>query len=102
MAHGQDGLFPAFKLESNDLALTRLVQPVQYLDKIGMRAGLMGYESGSFEAWVWPWKGLRNFELSFLLGTSTQPILAKDIVRTISATPEATVLTCIHEAFTVK
>ena len=70
---------PSFKLEKNDLELTRLAQPLQYFDKIGKRAGIMGFESGTFELWVWPWKPLRNFELSFLLGTSTQPILAKDI-----------------------
>jgi glycogen debranching enzyme len=98
----QSGFVPAFKLHPNDLELTRPAQPFQYFDKIGKRAGLMGYESGTFEAWVWPWKPLRNFELSFLLGTSTQPILARDIVRTISVTPEATVLTYTYESFTVK
>jgi glycogen debranching enzyme len=91
----------AFELRPNDLELTRPAQPDQYFDKIGRRAGLMGYESGSFELWVWPWKPLRNFELQCLVGTSTQPILAKDIVRTISATPEATTLTYTNEAFTV-
>ena len=97
-----DGLVPSFPLHANDLELTRPAQPLQYFDKIGKRAGIMGYESGSFEAWVWPWKPLRNFELSFLLGTSTQPILAKDIVRTISVTPEATALTYTYESFTVR
>jgi hypothetical protein len=93
---------PAFKLEKNDLELTRLAQPLQYFDKIGKRAGIMGFESGTFEMWVWPWKPLRNFELSFLLGTSTQPILAKDVARSISVTPEATVITYTYESFTVK
>ncbi|MFI5253776.1 MAG: amylo-alpha-1,6-glucosidase [Bacteroidota bacterium] len=97
-----DKYIPAFKLEKNDLELSRLAQPLQYFDKIGKRAGIMGFESGTFEMWVWPWKPLRNFELSFLLGTSTQPILAKDIARTISVTPEATVITYTYESFTVK
>ncbi len=92
----------AFDLEPNDLELSRLAQPYQYFDKIGRRAGLMGYESGSFEMWVWPWKPLRNFELQFLLGSSTQPIVAKDIVRTISVTPEVTTLTYTHESFSVR
>ncbi len=83
-------------------ALTRLAQPGQYFDRIGTRAAVMGYESGSFEAWIWPWKPLRAFELSFLLGTSTIPVTGRDIVRTISTTPSATVLTYTHEAFTVR
>ncbi|MBI5215299.1 MAG: hypothetical protein HY960_06060 [Ignavibacteriae bacterium] len=92
----------AFDFKPNDLELSRLAQPNQYFDKIGRRAGLMGYESGQFEMWVWPWKPFRNFELQFFLGTSTQPILAKDIVRTISVTPELTTLTYTYESFTVK
>jgi hypothetical protein len=63
----QQAAIPAFPLRPNDLQLSRLAQPLQYFDKIGKRAALMGLESGSFEAWVWPWKPLRNFELSFLL-----------------------------------
>jgi glycogen debranching enzyme len=93
---------PAFPFEENDLELSRLAQPDQYFDKIGPRAALLGTESGNCELWVWPWKPLRGFELSFLLGTSTQPILARDIVRTISVTPEATTLTFTHESFSVR
>jgi glycogen debranching enzyme len=93
---------PAFTPVPNDLQLSRPAQPGQYFDKIGPHAGLMGLESGQFEMWVWPWKPLRNFELQFLLGTSTQPILARDIVRSIAVTPEMTTLTYTFESFTVK
>lgn len=93
---------PSFPMERNDLELSRLAQPLAYFDKIGMRAGIMGLESGSFEAWIWPWKPLRNFELSFLMGKSTQPVLARDIVRTIAVTPEQTTITYSDESFTVK
>ncbi|GEM_PF-237837 len=98
----KDKFIPSFEFKANDLELSRLAQPTQYFDKIGPRAGVMGLESGQFEAWVWPWKPLRNFELQFLLGTSTQPIYAKDIVRTISVTPEATTILYTYESFTVK
>ena len=102
LVNSQTGTVSSFDLTPNDLELSRPAQPFQYFDKIGKQAGIMGYESGTFEAWVWPWKPLRNFELSFLLGTSTQPILAQDIVRTISVTPEATTLTYTYESFTVR
>lgn len=98
----QDSTLDAFQIPPGSLQLTRPAQPLQYFDKIGRYAAVMGYESGTFEAWIWPWKPLRNFELSFLLNNSTQPLLAKDLVRTIAVTPEATVLTYTHEAFTVK
>ncbi len=98
----QTGLRNKFDLQQNDIAITRPAQPNQYMDKIGQKAALLGYENGSFEMWIWPWKVLRNFEIQFFVGTTTQPILAKDILRDISVTPEATTLTFVYESFTVK
>ncbi|MCX6150923.1 MAG: GH116 family glycosyl hydrolase [Ignavibacteriales bacterium] len=96
------GSIPKFNLKENDLLISRIAQPHQYFDKIGQKAALMGFENGMFEMWVWPWKPLRNFELRFFTNNSTQAILAKDIVRTIDATPEATTITYTYESFTVK
>lgn len=98
----QTGLVNKFDLRQNDLMITRPAQPNQYMDKIGQKAALLGYENGSFELWIWPWKVLRNFEIQFFIGTTTQPILAKDILRDISVTPEATTLTYVYESFTVR
>src|SRR3990170_1675612 len=98
----QTGLINKFGLQQNDLAITRPAQSNQYMDKIGQKAALLGYENGSFEMWIWPWKVLRNFEIQFFVGTTTHPILAKDILRDISVTPEATTLTFVYESFTVK
>ncbi len=91
-----------FELHKSDIALERNALPYQYFDKIGTKAALMGFESGGFEMWIWPWKVLRDFDLEFFLGTSTRPILSKDIVRTINVTPEATTLTFVYETFVVK
>lgn len=93
---------PKFDLIQNNLTLTRTAQPHQYMDKIGTKAALMGFENGSFEMWIWPWKVLRSFDLQFFIGTTTQPVLSKDIVREISVTPEATTITYVYESFTVK
>ncbi|MEW6507748.1 MAG: amylo-alpha-1,6-glucosidase [Bacteroidota bacterium] len=93
---------PKFELQQNDITLTRTAQPHQYMDKIGTKAALMGFENGSFEMWIWPWKVLRNFDLQFFIGSTTQPIQSKDIVREITVTPEATIITFVYESFTVK
>lgn len=98
----QSSLIPKFNIPYNNIVLTRPAQPHQYMDKIGSKAALMGFENGVFELWIWPWKVLRNFNLQFLIGTSTQPILSKDIVRDISVTPEATIITFVYESFTIK
>lgn len=98
----QQATVPAFKLELNDLELHRLAQPGTYFDKVGRKFAILGYESGSFEAWAYPLKLFRNFEFSFFIGSSTEPIKGKDIVRYISVTPEATTLTYTYQSFTVK
>lgn len=101
-ALAQDNLVPAFKLQANDLELSRLAQPGTYFDKAGSKFAILGFESGLFEAWAYPLKLFRNFEFSFLLGSSTDPIKGKDIVRFISATPEATTLTFTYQSFAVR
>jgi len=101
-AGAMEALIPAFKLEPNDLELARGAQPHTYFDKVGRKFAILGYENGSFEAWAYPLKILRNFELSFLISSSTQPIQAADIVRCVSVTPAATTLTYTFQSFTVK
>ncbi len=98
----QTGVIPRFALEPSDLTLSRPAQPGTYFDKAGRKFAVLGYESGSFEAWAYPLKLFRNCELSFFIGSSTQPILGKDIVRTIDVTPAATTLTYVFQTFTVR
>jgi glycogen debranching enzyme len=102
LSGAQKGLVPGFEIERNELTLSRLAQPNTYFDKAGHRFALLGLESGTFEAWAYPLKLVRNFEISFLLGSSTRLIPAKDIVRFIEVTPAATVLTFTYQSFTVK
>ncbi len=97
-----EGTIAAFEIETGDLALRRPAQPLTPFDKVGSKFALLGAESGAFEAWAYPLKLLRNFEFSFLLGTSTVPIEGRDIVRSVSAQPAVTTLTYVYQSFTVK
>jgi len=98
----QTGMIPRFALEPSDLILSRPAQPGTYFDKAGRKFAILGYESGSFEAWAYPLKLFRNCELSFFIGSSTQPILGQEIVRHIDVTPAATTLTYVFQTFTVR
>lgn len=98
----QEGLIQAFMLEANPITLKRLARPGTPFDKVGRKFAILADESGSFEAWAYPLKLLRNFTFSFLVGRSTRPIQGKDIVRYISVTPEATTLTYTYQSFTIK
>lgn len=102
LSNAQERFIPHFKLAANDLKLERLANPGKPFIKAGRKFAILGNESGSFEAWAYPLKILRNFEFSFFVRNSTRPIHGKDIVHRISTTPETTTLTYIHQAFTIK
>lgn len=91
-----------FDFQKHSTELNRIAQPAQYFDKIGMKSAIMGSEDGSFELWIWPWKVLRKFELSFFLENSTVPIHARDIVQQIRVTPELTTFYYSYESFSVQ
>jgi hypothetical protein len=98
----EEGTIPFFQPGSDEYALQRPARPDAPFDRCGEKFALLGLESGSFEAWAYPLKLLRNFEFSFLLGTSTRPIAGRDIVRHISLTPAVVELTFAHQSFTVR
>jgi hypothetical protein len=96
------GLVPGFKFAPSGIELVRPVRPGTYFDRPGRKFAILGFESGLFEAWAWPIKLFRNFELSFLLGSSTVPIEGRDIARSISIGPAVATITYAHQSFTVK
>ncbi len=98
----QDGLVPKFELDHSRIELNRLAQPFTPFDKVGRKFAVLGYESGTFEAWAYPLKILRNFTFSFFLENSTRPIKAEDIVKYVSVDPASTTLTYVYQSFTVK
>ena len=95
------GLIPAFPIKHDAMTIHKLAQPFTPFDKVGRKFAILGYESGSFEAWAYPLKLLRNFEFSFFLENSTRPIRAADIVRYIDISPAATTITYVYQSFTV-
>jgi glycogen debranching enzyme len=102
LSTAQEALAPDFPIERGDLSLGRPAQANTYFDKAGRRFAILGLESGTFEAWAYPLKLLRNFEFSFLLKNGTRPIPAAEIVRTIEVTPAATTLTYTYQSFTAR
>ncbi len=101
LLNAQEGTIPLFEFEHNPITLKRLARPGTPFDKTSRKFAILADESGSFEAWAYPLKLFRNFSYSFFIGSSTQPILGKDIVRYISVSPEITTLTFTYQSFTV-
>jgi len=98
----QQGVIDAFPIASSKVDLQRLAQPGTPFNKVGRRFAILGYESGTFEAWAYPVKLFRNVELSFLTPSSTRPIASRDLVRTIEVRPAATTLTYTYQSFTIR
>lgn len=100
--YAQEGLIQEFEIKKHKMTLERLARPGTPFDKVGRKFAILGDESGTFEAWAYPLKILRNFEISFFLDSSTRAVKAGDIVRRVSVSPEATILTFTYQSFTVK
>ncbi|MDQ7040554.1 MAG: GH116 family glycosyl hydrolase [Rhodothermus sp.] len=97
-----EGLVPRFERPTGRLVLTRPTQAGAFLDVVGRRAALLGYEHRAFEVWVYPLKILRDLRLSFQIADYPIPLSGEETLAFIEVRPEATVLTYSHAAFTVR
>ena len=83
---------------SGALTLTRPARNWQFLGAVGPHAGLLGREDGSFEAWIYPLKLFRDFQLKFRLGKIV--LSGEAIPRAITVRPESTSVKYIYDSFT--
>lgn len=99
-----DGSF----LEVTGLELTRPIRHGAVWSAIGRRAAILGSEDGRSEAWIYPLQLVSDLRLSFRfalppVGSEIPPeIPAQDVATRITVRPEATTLTYVHGAFTVR
>lgn len=86
--------------EPPSLELHRAVRPWEFADTVGQQSALLGHESGSFEAWIYPLKILRDLHLRFEV--DKEIIDGQSLVRSIETRPESTTLTYAYDDFQVK
>jgi hypothetical protein len=67
---------------------------------VGTRAGLLGNEHGTLEAWVYPLKILRDFHLRFHVDGATIP--AEALARTLIVHPESSTIVYTGDVFSVR
>src|SRR6267142_1749851 len=84
----------------HSLELSRTVRPWEFLPVTGMRAGLLGDESGRMEAWVYPLKILREFHLKF--HTEGRVLPAEALARTRTVRPESSTILYAGDTFAVR
>ena len=83
---------------SGPLTLTRAARNWQFLGAVGPHAGLFGREDGLFEAWIYPLKLFRDFDLKFRVGDIV--LSGQAIPRTITIRPESSSVKYIYDSFT--
>src|ERR1700716_477615 len=73
------------RLAAADLEISRPARTWEFLDATGSRAAFFGREDGTLEAWVYPFKILKDLRLRFQIGE--QRIPAESVARRIVARP---------------
>ena len=81
-------------------SLSRPARTWEFLATVGKKASLLGDESGTVEAWVYPLKILRDLRLTIL--TDGREIPAETLVRTVTVHPESTTLLYAGDTFSVR
>jgi glycogen debranching enzyme len=84
--------------DSGGMTLTRAARNWEFLDAVGPHSGLLGREDGIFEAWIYPLKLFRDFELKFRLGGIV--LDGSALPRTITVRPESVSVHYIYDSFT--
>jgi glycogen debranching enzyme len=85
---------------ADELELNRTSRPWESISALGQRAALFGNESGRLEAWVYPLKILRNFQLRFITAGYALPGAA--VSRTVTVRPASTTILYVGDTFTAR
>lgn len=91
-----------FALAPNPIELTRAARAHVYFDAVGRKAALLGFESGTFESWVFPLKLFHDARFSVSVEGQDNPVDFAANVARIVARPEATTLIASNQLFTIR
>src|SRR5882762_7824270 len=92
---------PQFDLSTAPLELSGPAEPWRFVNAVGERAGLWGFESGVLEGWVYPLKVFHDFSLAFQIEGSPTIYPGELLVRAVRVRPESVDLQYSAERFTV-
>lgn len=92
---------PKFNLAPGPLELSGPVNPWRFVNAVGEKSGLWGFESGRLEGWVYPLKIFHDFNLAFQLEGLPTLYPADQIVRSVRVHPHMVQLLYSAEQFSV-
>jgi hypothetical protein len=65
---------PKFDLTSGPLIISERASPHRFINALGEKSGLWGFENGQLEGWIYPLKIFHEFELDFQPGRITKDL----------------------------
>lgn len=83
------------------LELSGPVSPSRFVNAVGERAGIWGFESGVLEGWVYPLKVFHDFSLAFQIEGSPTIDAGEQLVRAVRVRPESVDLQYSAERYTI-
>src|ERR1035438_6671414 len=72
---------PKFELAPGPLEMSERASPRRFINAVGEKRGLWGFEAGPIEGWVYPLKIFHGFQLDFQLEGSPRIYSGREIDR---------------------
>ena len=91
-----------FALTACPIELSRPSRPQVYFDAVGRQSAIFSHESGTFEAWVFPFKLFHDARFSIVVDGQDNPIDFAACVERVIVRPEATTLVASNQLFTIR
>ncbi len=92
---------PKFNLDGGPLELSGPANPWRFVNAVGEKAGIWGFENGILEGWVYPLKVFHDFNLAFQVEGSPVVYPAEQLIRTVRVHPQSVELQYSAEHFTI-
>ena len=93
---------PKLPLTAGPLKIEGSANPWRFINAVGEKSGLWGFESGRLEGWVYPIKIFHDFHLTFEMEGLPRSYEGDQIVRSVRVHPHAVQLQYAAEQFSVE
>lgn len=92
---------PKFELTPGPLELSERASPRRFINAVGEKSGLWGFEAGQLEGWVYPLKIFHDFQLDFQLEGLPRIYSGRELLTSVRVFPQMVQLQYSAEKFTV-
>lgn len=92
---------PKFYLTPGPLEISERASPRRFINAVGEKSGIWGFEDGQLEGWVYPLKIFHDFQLDFQLEGLPRIYSGRELLTSVRVFPQMVQLQYSAEMFTV-